>query len=121
MSPSVSGHRSSGNGNWGTLATTLQVPGFGDGVEPGLEVVDTVDRDNGLMLANEGQIPPIQPTPIQPMPTASMKSIDYPMRPDSSFYKVGGFCDGAKLMVRGETGFRVMKRPSVRAFIPSNI
>jgi len=108
LSPPLSEHRSSGSGNWGTLATTLQVPGFGDGVEPGLEVVDSVDHENGLMLATEGEVP------VQPAPTASMKSIDYPMRHDGSFYKFGGFCEGAKQMIRGEAGFRVMKRPSVR-------
>lgn len=108
LSPPLSEHRTSGSGNWGTLATTLQVPGFGEGVESGLEVVDTVDRDNGLILATEGEVP------VQQTPTTSMKSVDYPMRHDSSFYKFGGFCDGAKNMIRGETAFRVMKRPSVR-------
>lgn len=114
LSPPLSEHRSSGNDNWGTLATTLQVPGFGDGVEQGIEVVNNIDRDNGLILANEDQIA------VQPTPTASMKSMDCPMRPDGSFYKFGGFCEGAKHLIKGETGFRIMKRPSVWTYHPSN-
>jgi hypothetical protein len=35
------------------------------------------------------------------------------MRHDSSFYKFGGFCDCAKALVKGETGFKIVKRPSV--------
>ena len=107
LSPPLSEHATSGADRWGHLATTLQVPGFGEGVEQGIEVVDNIDRDNGLILANEDQIA------LQPTPTASMKSMDYPMRHDSSFYKFGGFCDGAKALIRGETGFRIMKRPAV--------
>lgn len=107
LSPHLSEHRTSGNESWGHLATTLQVPGFGAGVEEGIEVVDNIDRDNGLILANEDQIV------VQPTPSASVTSVDAPMRPDSSFYRFGGFCDGAKALIRGETGFKIMKRPSV--------
>ena len=112
LSPPLSEHRSSGSDHWGHLATTLKVPGFGEGVEPGIEAVDTIDRDNGLILANEDQVV------NQPTSTASLKSTDYPMRHDSSFYRFGGFCEGAKLMTRGEVGFRVMKRPSVSLSTP---
>lgn len=107
LSPPLSEHRTSGQDNWGILATTLQLPGFGEGVEQGLEVVSHVDHDNGLILANERHIL------NQPTPTASLKSIDHPMRHDSSFYKFGGFCEGAKAIIRGELGFKVVKRPSV--------
>ena len=107
LSPPLSEHRTSGNETWGILATTLQVPGFGSGVEDGLMPVGGVDHENGLILANENQIV------SQPTPTASMKSIDYPMTQNSSFYKFGGFCDGSKAMIRGETGLKVVKRPSV--------
>ena len=110
LSPPLSEHRSSGNGSWGPLATTLQVPGFGQGVEQGIEVVDNIDRDNGLILANEDQII------VQPTPATSLKSVDAPMRPDSSFYRFGGFCEGAKVLLGGGTGFKIMKRPSVRTF-----
>ena len=108
LSPPLSEHQTSGDGKWGHLATSLQTPGFGEGVGQGLEVVDNIDRDNGLILANEDQVV------VQSTPTASVKSLDHPMRHDSSFYKFGGFCDGAKALIRGETGFRIMKRPAVR-------
>jgi hypothetical protein len=107
LSPPLSEHRTSGTGNWGTLETILQVPGFGTGVEDGLMVAGGVDYESGLILANEHQIV------SQPTPTASMKSIDHPMTQNSSFYKLGGFCEGAKALIRGDTGFRVVKRPSV--------
>jgi hypothetical protein len=108
LSPPLSEHRSSGNESRRHLAATLRVPSFGEGVEPGIEVVDNVDRNNGLILANEDQIV------VQPTPTASMGSIGAPIRPDSSFYRFGGFCEGAKALLRGEQGFKVMKRPAVR-------
>jgi hypothetical protein len=94
-------------GNWGTLATTLKVPGYGNGVEPGLEVVSPVDHDNEKILANENHVRP-------PTSTSSMKSIDHPMRHDSSFYRFGGFCEGAKSILRGDVGFKQFKRPIVR-------
>ncbi|TAQ85041.1 hypothetical protein B7494_g6635, partial [Chlorociboria aeruginascens] len=68
-------------------------------------IVNT-ESANGLMLADE------QHEPQHPTPTASIQSIDYPIRHDSSFYKFGGFCEGAKSMMRGEAGFKVVKRPS---------
>lgn len=92
--------------NWGGLATTLRLPGFGNGVEPGLEVVNPVDHEIGLILAHENLT-------HQPTPTTSVKSIDHPMRHDSSFYKFGGFCEGSKAILRGEVGFRTIKRPLV--------
>jgi len=110
LSPPDSEHRSSGSGvdnNWAGLATTLKVPGYGQGVESGLEVVEKHEFDDEKMVVGEGS------GHIQPTPTASMKSIDYPMRHDSSFYKFGGFCEGARAMIRGDTGFKVVKRPSV--------
>ena len=113
LSPPLSEHRTlSGNGKRDHQATSSRVPGYGEGVEQGLEVVDHIDRGSGLILANEEQLA------VQPTPSASVKSIDNPMRHDSSFYKFAGFCDGAKALIRGETGFRVMKRPSVRPFQP---
>jgi hypothetical protein len=109
LSPPLS-DRSSGADNWGTqtqtLATTLQLPDFGKGVESGLEVVSPVDHDNEKMLAYEHNIP-------EHTPTASMKSIDHPMRHDSSFYKFGGFCEGSKAILAGEAGLKKFKRPLV--------
>lgn len=104
LSPTLSEHRNSGAEN---LATTLQVPGFGSGVEEGLEVLSHVDHDNGLMLVCEDEIID-QPTPI-----TSTKSIGYPIRHDTSFYRFGGFCDGARALIAGNTGFKIVKRPTV--------
>jgi hypothetical protein len=86
----------------------LQVPGFREDVADGIEVIDNIDRDNGLILASEDQV-------VEPTPAASMESVHCPMRQDTSFYKFGGFCEGAKALIRGETGFKIMKRPAVRA------
>jgi len=108
LSPPLSEHRSSGNDKWDTLATTLQLPDFGEGVEQGIEVVDPVDHENGLMLASEGEVHVVS----QPTPTESVKSIDHVMRHDTSFYKFGGFCDGARAMLKGESGLKIVKRPS---------
>jgi hypothetical protein len=94
------------------IATTLRLPGFGDGVEPGLEPVDRVDRGNGLMLATDGQTTNEVTTP------AARAPVKYPIPHDSSFYKFGGFCEGAKAMRRGESGFKIVKRPSVCLTIP---
>jgi len=109
LSPPHSEHRSSGNEKWETLATTLQVLDFGKDVEPGLEVMGSVDHENGLMLASEVFSQQI------PTPTPSLRSVKHSIRHDSSFYKFGGFCDGAKAMLRGESGFKIVKRPSVNA------
>ncbi len=108
LSPPLSEHRTSGNEKWGAPATTLQVPGFREDVADGIEVIDNIDRDNGLILASEDQV-------VEPTPAASMESVHCPMRQDTSFYKFGGFCEGAKALIRGETGFKIMKRPAVRA------
>lgn len=95
---------------WGTLggalATTLQTPDFGKGVEPGLEVVTGIDYENEKIAVGPDEY-------RQPTPSSSVKSIDYPIRHDASFYKFGGFCEGSKAVLRGENGFRVVKRPSV--------
>ena len=109
LSPPLS-DRSSGADNGGTqtqtLARTLQLPGFGEGVEPGIEVVSPVDRDNEKMLAYEDKVLP-------QTPAASVRSIDHPMRHDSSFYKFGGFCEGSKAILVGEAGLKKFKRPLV--------
>lgn len=117
LSPPLSENRSSGE-SWGApLATTLRVPGFGSGVESGLEVVTNIDYDNEKMVVSRAEDANYQ----QPTPTASMRSIDYPMRHDSSFYKFGGFCEGGKAMIRGEEGFRIVKRPSVSGYLIASV
>ncbi|KAF7960422.1 hypothetical protein EAE96_000104 [Botrytis aclada] len=106
-----------------SLATTLQLPGFGNGVEDGLEVVPVIE--SGLEVVPTQDPEPVPTQPSNPIPenrsqsqlamhraTPSVRSIDCPMRHDSSFYKFDGFCPGAKAMIRGETGFKVVKRPS---------
>ncbi|PQE22861.1 SH3 domain-containing protein [Rutstroemia sp. NJR-2017a BBW] len=124
---------STDNTQWGklappaTLASTLHVSGFAAGIEEGLEVVPVVE--SGLEVVPQPEPEPA-PTPAAaraptPAPvenrsvsrldkhfTPSIKSIECPMRHDTSFYKFDGFCPGAKAMIRGETGFRVVKRPS---------
>lgn len=94
------------------LAATLKIPGFGQGVEDGLIVVEDpaaiVDYDNEKEI-----VPNDHPQYHSTTPTASMKSIDSPMRHDSSFYKFGGFCEGALIASRGELSHKIVKRPTV--------
>jgi len=94
--------------NWGPIAATLKVPGFGSGVESGLEPATHIDYDNEKIVVNDPEAGLNQPTAI-----LSITSMDYPIRPDSSFSKFGGFCEGAKALTRGETGFKIVKRPAV--------
>jgi hypothetical protein len=64
------------------------------------------------MLANEDV--------NQPTPATSVQSVDYPMRPDSSFYQYGGFCEGARMILGGDkSALKVIRKPgvSVREFI----
>ncbi|KAG4427477.1 hypothetical protein IFR05_017039 [Cadophora sp. M221] len=113
LSPPLSEHRTSGGTDtWGSLgggalATTLQTPDFGKGVEDGLELANGIDYDNEKIVVGSDETFYHQPTP-----TASMKSIDYPIRHDTSFYKFGGFCEGSKAILSGENGLKVVKRPS---------
>jgi hypothetical protein len=119
-SPPLSDRRvSGGSDNWGApLATTLQLPGYGQGVEPGLEVVTGTPGfryDEGMIVV--GPSDESAPAYTLATPTTSLRSLDYPIRHDSSFYKFGGFCEGAKVLVKGEQGFKIVKRPSVRIYL----
>ncbi|RAL60286.1 hypothetical protein DID88_000065 [Monilinia fructigena] len=90
-----------------SIATTLQLPGYGAGVEDGLEVVPVFESGLEVVPTQDPEPVPIQPpNPIvenrsqsqlaMHRATPSLRSIDCPMRHDSS----------------GETGFKVVKRPS---------
>jgi hypothetical protein len=74
-----------------------------------LEVVMNIDHDNEKMVVSQEEMPHL----MKPIATASAKSTDCSITQDASFYRFGGFCDGAKYMLKGETGFKVVKRPSV--------
>jgi hypothetical protein len=105
----LSSGRQSAAEDWGFLAKTLKVPGFGESVGEGLEVVGQLVSDPGLMLANEDQVNK------QPTPALSIQSVDYPLRHDSSFFLYGGFCESAKMLARGdESALKVIKKPGVR-------
>lgn len=110
LSPPISDHRSSAGLEGIPVAATLRLPDFGEGVYQGIEVVDTTDYTAGLIPVHDNEPPPVQPT--SSAPAASVRSIDHPMRHDASFFKFGGFCEGAKALVRGETGFKIYKRPA---------
>jgi hypothetical protein len=75
--------------------------------ENGIDSEKMVHGGDEKMLVTEDQ------SVYRSTPASSMKYIDHPMRHDSSFYKAGGFCEGARLMIKGESGFKVVKRPSV--------
>jgi hypothetical protein len=86
------------------LAQTLKLPGYGEGVPDGIQVVGQLVTDPGPMLVSELH--------DQPTPATSVKSIDYPLRPDASFHKFGGFCSGAHMIRRGTKGAtEVRKKP----------
>lgn len=110
-SPPHSGRQSASEGH-GLLARTLKLPGFGEGVPDGIQVVGQLVSDPGLMLASENQ------THDQPTPATSVKSIEYPLRPDTSFHKYHGFCPGAHMIRRGTKGAQeVRKKPGVCLFL----
>jgi len=99
----------SDSGSTKDLAATLRLPGYGKGVEQGLEPVNApplIDHSNE-------KIPVPTHHPQYRTPTSSVKSVDSPMRHDSSFYKFGGFCEGAKASLRGELGYKISNRPTV--------
>jgi hypothetical protein len=112
--PPDSTGRQSGTDEWGTisLSRTLKVPGFGDGVEEGLEVVGPgLVSDPGLIPADESH------SHKDFTPATSVQSVDYAMRHDSSFFKYGGFCEGAKMTLRGAGGtMKDVTKPAVRMF-----
>lgn len=110
LSPPLSEHRSSAGLEGIPVAATLRLPDFGEGVYQGIEVVDNTDYTAGLIPVHDNEPPPVQQT--SSAPATSVRSIDHPMRHDASFFKFGGFCDGAKALVRGETGFKIYKRPA---------
>lgn len=93
----------------GNLASTLRMPGFGEGVPDGMELVTppaTPDHSEKILDSRAH--------PDYHTPTSSVKSIDSPMRHDTSFYKFGGFCEGARASLRGELGYKIANRPTVR-------
>lgn len=90
------------------VPTKLQMPppSYGNQVPAGLEPVN-ITYDDGMIVVNAPE------ESAQPGPTFTVRQMDYPIRPDSSFSKFGGFCEGAKVLTRGEEGFKIVKRPAV--------
>jgi hypothetical protein len=101
------------------LASTLKLPGFGKNVTDGIEAMKRESTStgvaDGLMLVNE---------PNGLTPSTSTVSAHCAISHDSSFYRYGGFCEGAKLASKGQKFYKVVKRPEVRAmqeFIDRNL
>lgn len=77
------------------------------------EVV-TADRENFPQLIEEESPAVRSYSSSTAVPQAAFaRSTEIPMRHDTSFYKLGGFCEGAKAMIRGNAGFKVHRKPSV--------
>lgn len=116
LSPPMSGHGISRGLNLENLATTLRTPVFGQDVEDGMEVVNgAYDFSTEKMVVVTDNLPPAQNHFLQATPTASISSIDCPMRHDTSFYQYRGFCEGAATLLRGRSGedwYKIVKRPS---------
>ncbi|CAG8955148.1 hypothetical protein HYFRA_00007163 [Hymenoscyphus fraxineus] len=110
VNPAAERRTSDNIGSWGSsgvsLSSTLRVPGFGAGIEPGLEVLTAVGSDNEKMLVGEDVIFNQSKSPV------SMNTAGYPISHDSSFFRLGGFCDGATSTLRGQSGFKIVKKPS---------
>ncbi|CAG8979504.1 hypothetical protein HYALB_00013297 [Hymenoscyphus albidus] len=108
--PAAERRTSDNIGSWGSsgvsLSSTLRVPGFGAGIEPGLEVLTAVGSDNEKMLVGEDVIFNQSKLPV------SMNTAGSPISHDASFFRLGGFCEGATSTLRGQTGFKVVKKPS---------
>jgi hypothetical protein len=92
------------------LASTLRLPGFGVHVAEGMEVIN---RELSSTDVPDGLIPVNEPNGLTP---ASTLSVDCAMGHDSSFYRYGGFCEGARMALKGEKSYKVIKRPKVRDF-----
>lgn len=111
--------RQSGTDEWGALglAGTLKLPGYGDGVEDGLEVVGQ------KLVSDPGLIPAAESNSHKDLtPATSVQSVDYAMRHDSSFFKYGGFCESAKISLRGIGGtMKEVTKPAVRFHLLSYI
>jgi hypothetical protein len=108
--PSANGYGS----DFSILSATLRVPGYGinvvEGIEPVAEEVSSTPS-NDLIPVNDGS---------QSSQLTSLRSGDYAMSPEDSFYVYGGFCEGAKMRLRGEKDFfKIIKRPVVK-FIEGN-
>jgi hypothetical protein len=91
---------------WDPVSTRLQPPPpvHGSEASSGLIPVN-IAYDDGMIVVNA-------PEPGSAA-TFTVRQMDYPIRPDSSFSKYGGFCEGAKALTRGDTGFKIVKRPAV--------
>lgn len=84
-------------------------PSFGRGVEDGIQVVN--DDSQGLIVVgspDSGSGSSFRHRPT----TASLRSIDHPMTPYTSFGKFGGFCEGAVERTKGDAGYRQVRIPS---------
>ncbi|KAI5922586.1 hypothetical protein F4810DRAFT_720975 [Camillea tinctor] len=74
-------------------------------VQPGSDVVKTTI---GL---DEGLIPVYVDSPTSSEPPIPSREADCTIGPFSSFYKMKGFCRGAEEAMRGQLGFKRIKRP----------
>jgi hypothetical protein len=101
---SVYGNRENG----GPISATLQLSGLAGEAVAGLEPVSNLDYGNEKIPVNDPDESFTQSTS-----TLSVRAMDYPIRPDSSFSKFGGFCEGAKALIRGDPGFKIVKSPAV--------
>jgi hypothetical protein len=113
LSPAWSPRPSSdgeGNNDVLGLASTLKLPGFGMNVTDGIEAMKRESTStsvaDGLMLVNESN---------GLTPSTSTFSAHCVISHDSSFYRYGSFCEGAKLASKGQKFYKVVKRPEVRA------
>ena len=116
LSPPLSDHRGSNGLAIEHLATSLRTPAFGQGVYEGMEVVDQniIDYSSEKMVVVARDLPANHPARISaPTTTASVKSIDCPMPINNSFFMSKGFCPGAEAYMRGQSWYKIVKKPSV--------
>jgi hypothetical protein len=113
VSPDPQNHGSSGGGFRRESNGPARSPEYFGNVVEGLEVVNPPTiSDPGIMLVAEDTRP--QGYAISLTPDPSFKSVDHTLQHDSSFFKYGGFCDGAKATTRGALGtMKEIQRPGV--------
>jgi hypothetical protein len=104
--PPLSGGRISQPDGLSSIPTLTEID---RGVEDGLEVaplmINRKHYSDGLMLADENI--------TQSTPPISIKSIDYPIKGDSSFFQMGGWCEGARLQQNDSPGaFKIVSTPT---------
>lgn len=110
--------RNSHSSMFQSLSNTLVDPSFASKVGGDITITrrETTDSTpsipDGLMLANESTCES-SILHESSTPSTSVSNIDHPIGADSSFFQMGGWCGGAKILQEGKQGsFKVIATPT---------